>query len=134
MNQPVVSQPNTATLFYDGNCPLCQHEMKLLARRKSSELELVNIHTSSNLSAQEREGMLRRLHFRQADGQWLVGVDASVAAWRYGGLGWLLAPLRWPVVGPIVDRVYSRWAERRYRKLYGDGQELCRVESEPRDR
>lgn len=122
-----MSQQPQATLFYDGNCPLCQHEMTLLARRKSEHLRLVNIHTSGLLTAQERLAMLRRLHLQQADGKWLVGVDASVAAWRYGGLGWLLAPLRWPVLGKLVDALYTRWAERRFRKLYGTGETLCKA-------
>jgi len=120
-----VTEPSQATLFYDGNCPLCQHEMQLLEKRKNRHLRLVNIHTSPELSVEQRLAMLRRLHLQQSDGTWLVGVDASVAAWRFGGLGWLLAPLRWPLFGRLVDALYTRWAERRFRKLYGTGETLC---------
>lgn len=122
-----MTQETSATLFYDGACPLCQREMKILARRKSSRLQLVDIHTSPDLAPEEREAMLRRLHLREADGHWLTGVDASVAAWRYSPMGWLLAPLRWPLLGRVVDAVYGRWAERRFRKLYGSGESLCPV-------
>ncbi len=74
--------------------------------------------------------MLRQLHLRLPDGQWLVGADASVEAWRYTRVGWLLKPLRWPVFGPVVDRVYRRWAKRRFKRLYGSGRYLCTLPEE----
>lgn len=121
------SQPDNAltTLYYDGLCPLCQREMKLLRRLKSDALRLLDIHKQWQLPAEERESMLRQLHLLMPDGRWLIGADASVEAWRYTRIGWLIKPLRWPLIGSVVDRVYRRWALSRFRRLYGSGRYLC---------
>lgn len=119
-----------ATLYYDGLCPLCQREMTLLKRLKSAQLRLLDIHKQWQLPAEQREAMLRQLHLKLPDGQWLLGADASVEAWRFTRVGWLLKPLRWPLVGPIVDRIYRRWAKRRFKRLYGSGRYLCTLPEE----
>ncbi len=121
---------NVATLYYDGLCPLCQREMKLLRRLKSNALRLLDIHKQWQMPATEREAMLRQLHLRLPEGRWLKGADASVEAWRYTRIGWLIKPLRWPLIGAVVDRVYRRWALRRFQRLYGNGRYLCSLPEE----
>ncbi|WP_084645537.1 thiol-disulfide oxidoreductase DCC family protein [Marinimicrobium agarilyticum] len=123
-------QPAVATLYYDGLCPLCQKEMTLLARRKNEGLRLLDIHRQWQLPASQREDMLRQLHLRLPDGSWLKGVEASVEAWRHTRFGRWLGLLRWPLVAPVVDRLYQRWAERRFERLYGRGKYLCRLPEE----
>lgn len=129
------SQPGNAvtTLYYDGLCPLCQREMKLLRRLKSDALRLLDIHKQWQLPAEERESMLRQLHLRLPDGRWMIGADASVEAWRYTRIGWLIKPLRWPLIGSIVDRVYRRWALSRFQRLYGSGRYLCTLPEEAKN-
>ena len=41
--------------------------------------------------------------------------DVAVFRRAYGlvGWGWLYAPTRWPLVGPVVDALYSWWAAKR---------------------
>ncbi len=109
----------TEILYFDGSCPLCQSEMRSLRKHKSSALTLVDIHSVKHLDAIQREALLRRLHLRLPDGSWLVGVDASVRAWSHTRWGWLLKPLRWPLLGPLVEFVYRHWADRRYQRRYG---------------
>lgn len=110
---------STEILYFDGLCPLCSREMRSLGKRKSSSLELVDIHSVKHLDAIQRKALLRRLHLRLPDGRWLIGVDASVRAWSHTRWGWLLKPLTWPVLGLLVRFVYHRWADRRYRSRYG---------------
>lgn len=108
-------------LYYDGQCPLCSFEMEHLDRFRSDELALVDVHglDDTDTGLPSKESMLGMLHLKTRDGEWLTGVDASVRAWRSTGFGRVLEILRWPLVAPVVDAVYVRWARRRYRKLYG---------------
>ncbi len=117
----------SATLFYDGRCALCSKEMRLLTRLKRPDLHLLDIHTSDlsqwQLPPIETPGLtattqlLSVLHLRTAEGRWLLGLDATVAAWSYTPLGWLFKPLRWPLIRPIADTFYTRWAQARACRL-----------------
>ena len=124
------------TLYYDGQCPLCADEIEALRRRRGDALRLVDIHesgsheggsptgnaTSAGDPAPEnpsRDELLRTLHLQRADGSWLRGADANVAAWAGTRRGRLLAVLRWPLIRHFVDLGYALWARWRYRRLYG---------------
>lgn len=107
-------------LFFDGKCPVCAHEINLLRRFSGNELELVDIHSAAleqlgiDKSAQE---LLTVLHLRSGEKHWLIGLDATVKAWSHTRIGWLLEPLRWPIIKPIADAFYLKWATRRVCKL-----------------
>lgn len=107
------------TLYYDGQCPLCSHEMRVLGRMKSAQLNLVDIHALSELDAPPRKQLLEVLHLRTSDGHWVTGVDASVRAWSSTRVGWLWRILQLPLISPVANSVYARWARRRYINLYG---------------
>lgn len=103
-------------LFYDGKCAICSKEIKLLTRMKDPSLTLIDIHSEECSDAAVGKSaleLLSVLHLKTADGKWLTGVDASVNAWRHTSIGWLLLPLRWPLIKPIVDRLYHKWASKR---------------------
>lgn len=107
-------------LYYDGQCPLCSFEMDHLRRLGDGSLQLVDIHSGELASdAPDRESLLGVLHLKTRDGEWLRGIDASVRAWESTRIGWLWKVLRLPLIAPVADAVYRRWAKRRYRKLYG---------------
>jgi predicted DCC family thiol-disulfide oxidoreductase YuxK len=69
--------------------------------------------------APDVDDLLRTLHLQRADGTWLTGADANVAAWEDTRRGRLLRVLRWPLLRPFVDLGYRVWAFWRYRRLYG---------------
>lgn len=103
-------------LFYDGNCSLCKHEISLLSRYKSEGLRLVNIHSNKRSSLANGRSdleLLRVLHFRTDHGQWLKGLDATVAAWKHTPFGWAFSVLRWPLIKRVADWCYYRWANKR---------------------
>ncbi|WP_165856440.1 thiol-disulfide oxidoreductase DCC family protein [Marinobacter sp. JSM 1782161] len=107
------------TLYYDGRCPLCRHEIDLLGRWQTGGLNLADIHTLvPNPQHPDREALLRRLHLRTDDGRWLVGLDATVRAWSHTPFGALLRPLRWPGLRRLADHLYTTWAHRRYQRRY----------------
>ena len=110
------------TLFYDGRCPLCMREIRLLQRIKDSGLQLQDLHeVEDEAGTPGRLLKLTTLHLQTADGQWLTGVDATVRAWSHTRWGWLFAILRWPLLGPVADAIYGYWARKRYQRLYGCG-------------
>lgn len=110
------------TLFYDGKCLICSKEIRLLQRMKSTSLRLIDIHSKECFDASGDKStleLLNVLHLKTADEKWLVGVDATVKAWRHTSIGWLLIPLRWPLIKPVVDKFYNKWASQRVCNLEG---------------
>ena len=107
-------------LFFDGRCPVCIREMRLLRRFKGDRLVLIDIHSSESASYRDNKSsneLLAVLHLKTSDGTWLLGLDAMVQAWSHTRAGWLLRPLRWPLIGAVADRIYHRWAARRACRL-----------------
>lgn len=112
--------PATATLFYDGACPLCNAEVQRLQSLHNGDLNLADIHAvdrASNLPA--KDALLRNLHYISADGDILTGIEANVAAWQHTRFGFLWRWLCWPWLKPLTSRVYAFWARLRYKRLYG---------------
>ena len=123
------------TLYYDGQCPLCSKEITQLKKKQRGGLAFQDIH-QINESAQAAQNtaaslpnkntLLQTLHLHTANGQWLLGPAATVAAWQHTHWGWLFRPLNWAVLAPVVNKVYTYWAKKRYQRLYGC-QSDCRV-------
>ena len=108
-------------LYFDGQCPLCTAEMDRLRNVADSGLLLHDIHELPDDSLPSRDDLLRTLHLRTAEGQLLTGIDANVAAWQHTRMGRYWHWLRWPLVRPIADKIYGRWAWWRYKRLYAQG-------------
>lgn len=107
------------TLFYDGLCPLCTREIASLRKLNRGSLNFQDIHQVVDISdIPSTQRLLKALHLKTTEGEWLVGVDATARAWSHTPWGWLFKPLRWPLIKPLVDRIYISWADKRYRKLY----------------
>lgn len=123
------------TLYFDGQCSLCAGEIEQLRQHRGNSLKLVDIHsleeTRPGSARPSRDTLLRRLYLQRADGTWLSGADANVAAWEGTRHGRLLAALRLPLLRYPVDVVYALWARWRYRRLYGHGSAFMRGTGAP---
>lgn len=111
---------NRDTLFYDGKCSQCAAEIQLLARLKNQSLSLVDIHKSNpepQIISINKNELLSILHLQTDQGFWLKGLDATVRAWRHTHFGWIIMPLRWPLIKKLADTVYYRWAQNRACRL-----------------
>ncbi len=119
------SEPVELTLLYDGSCPLCVREVRLLERRDRSRhgdqprLGFVDIDSAdydpnafAGISYREAMG---RIHAITSDGQVLRDVEVFRRAYTLIGLGWLYAPTRWPLVRQLADGAYGLWAATRLR-------------------
>lgn len=115
-------------LYFDGQCPLCNAEMDKLRAARGDAIALQDIHRlPEETSTPDPETLLRTLHLRRADGSWLTGADANVAAWEGTSQGKWLGILRWPLLRHFVDLGYALWARWRYRRLYGESGTVCRA-------
>ena len=107
-----------SSLYYDGTCPLCSKEISVLKRLSNDSIEFVDIHQLNDKCLPSKDALLKRLHLRKADGEWLVGLDANVYAWSQTPYGIFFKILRvWPVRA-IADFIYVRWADKRFKKRY----------------
>ena len=59
------------------------------------------------------ETAMGRIHAVLADGTVIRNVEVFRQIYSVLGIGWLYAPTKWPVVGPLVDKLYDFWADRR---------------------
>ena len=104
-------------LFFDGQCPLCTKEIQWLQKHQQGTLHFKDIHTlKGDEYPPSKEAMLRKLHLLTKDQKWIFGLDATASAWSHTPYGYLIAPLRWPVIKYIADKTYQQWAKKRYKK------------------
>jgi predicted DCC family thiol-disulfide oxidoreductase YuxK len=108
-----------ATLYYDGDCALCNAEMARLREVKSDTLALVDIHSiASDGSLPNNDQLLRQLHLQTAQGDFIVGLEANISAWEHTPYAGRWRLLRLPLVRQLADVGYRVWARWRYRRLY----------------
>ncbi|MBD2652972.1 thiol-disulfide oxidoreductase DCC family protein [Synechocystis sp. FACHB-383] len=106
-------------LLYDGECPLCLREVNFL-RSKDRGRGLVNFVdiAQPDYNPQDHgdvsfEDAMARIHAVKADGTVIKNVAVFREVYQVLGIGWLYAPTRWPIIGPLVDKIYDFWADRR---------------------
>lgn len=104
------------TLLFDGGCPLCLREVKILRRRDAERGRLAFVDVDDPAYDPARYGgityadAMGRMHALRADGEVIRDVEVFRQAYGLVGLGWLYAPTRWPLLRPLVDAVYGLWA------------------------
>jgi predicted DCC family thiol-disulfide oxidoreductase YuxK len=109
------------TLYYDGQCPLCCGEINKLKRHVGDKLAIVDIHSlAEDVNRPDKQTLLKNLHLQQASGDFLIGLEANVAAWQYTRFGIFFRWLRWPLLRSVADRVYNYWAKLRYQRRYNN--------------
>ena len=70
---------------------------------------------------------MRRLHAREASGEWAVGLAAFLLIWRHlPRYRWLGRVLSWWMLHPLVARLYDAFADWRYHRRCKRGCSLPR--------
>ena len=108
------------TLYFDDSCPLCRAEMAAITRNdQAGRIRLVDCSAPDFDDADCRAAgiatreLMHRLHARDAQGRWAVGVPAVAAAYRavgLAGLGGFFASKR---LQPLLARLYGWLADHR---------------------
>ncbi len=124
-----INQPEL-TIFYDGGCPLCAIEMRHLKKRNQEGRlafeDIMATDFTARYPSLDWQALNDRIHAMKNDGSLVVGLDATHQAWRLVGRGWLYAPLRWPLIRPVADWLYVKFARHRYTVSYWlTGQKRC---------
>lgn len=107
-------------VLFDGECPLCAREIRALARldRGRGRIDFEDISAPDFDPARYGLGqadVMARIHGVLPDGTPIEGVEVFRRAYAAVGLGWLLAPTRWPVLRGLADRAYRLFARNRLR-------------------
>jgi predicted DCC family thiol-disulfide oxidoreductase YuxK len=104
-------------LLYDGDCPLCMREVNFLRKKDAGRglVKFVDI-ADDNYDPADHAGIdfetaMGRIHAIRADGTVVKNVEVFRQIYSILGIGWLYAPTRWPIIGPIVDKLYDIWAD-----------------------
>ena len=104
-------------LLYDGQCPMCRREADWL-RRRSRDGRLAFEDISVPAFDASRYGLTNAevtgvMHGVFPDGRIVTKVEAFRQAYSLVGLGWLLAPTRWPLLRHLADWGYEWFARNR---------------------
>lgn len=106
-------------LLFDGECPLCTREVRLLERlNKRGRLALEDIAAPGfDPAAYGRtlEQLMGHIHAVLPDGQLVTGMEAFRRSYTAVGLGALAAPTGWPGLRSLFDHGYSWFARNRLR-------------------
>lgn len=101
-------------LLYDGECPLCQQEVRWLQRlNRSGRLAFEDVSSLSfdpSRYGATREELLRVIHGVFPDGRIVRKVAVFREVYRAVGYGWFLAPTGWPLLRWFFDKLYGLFA------------------------
>lgn len=103
--------PETLTVLYDGDCPLCQREIRhvkgLSDRNGHCGLAFIDVSSDGGCAPDEKAALLARFHVQKADGSRLSGAEAFVAMWsRLPGWRVLAWIARRPGMLPVFEMAY----------------------------
>jgi len=124
--------PGGIRIFFDGQCPLCAREGRLLMRldagRGRIELEdIADPAFDAGRYGLDPAALEARLHGLLPDGRIVEGVEVLARAYEAVDLGWLVAPARWPGFRWLLDRAYLDFARNRLR-LTGRAPRFCEAD------
>jgi predicted DCC family thiol-disulfide oxidoreductase YuxK len=106
-------------VFYDGACPLCMREIRMLKRRdRGARIRFTNIASESfdaggvGLTWQ---ALMDRIHGRLPDGTLIEGVEVFRRLYAAVGFSRLVKLTRAPGVSQLLDLAYHLFAKNRLR-------------------
>lgn len=110
--------PAQIRILFDGECPLCRREVSMLQRidrgrgRVGFE-DIAGADFDASRYGLETRAVHERIHGVLADGGVVEGVEVFRRAYAAIGLGWLVAPTRWPILRGLADAAYRFFARNR---------------------
>jgi predicted DCC family thiol-disulfide oxidoreductase YuxK len=115
-----MKRPWKIKLLYDGACPLCSREIRFLERRDRGRgaIRFEDIAApcfDPRAHGMELRELMARIHGVLPDGSLVEGVEVFRQAYAAVGLGWLVAPTRWPGLRRLADLAYRVFARNRLR-------------------
>jgi len=118
VNQPLPAG-KTIEVFYDGECPLCMREIRMLMR-KDRHARIVFTDIASPTFSAETYGttypaLMARIRGRVPDGTWIEGVEVFRRLYTAIGFRWIVALTRVPGISHLLSLGYRVFAANRLR-------------------
>lgn len=106
------------TIYYDGQCPLCQAEIRMLRARNRQGLlrfaDLSDPHFDATANRISCAAALEKIHGRLESGELLTGIAVFAAAYRRADLpllAWIFSR-RW--LAPLLNPLYGLFVKYRH--------------------
>ncbi|TWU39565.1 thiol-disulfide oxidoreductase DCC family protein [Novipirellula artificiosorum] len=131
MSNQFLSTDHKVEVFYDGECPLCLREIKLLKwLDRKNRIQFTDI-AAKDFSAADYgktpDQFMDEIHGRLPDGQWIIGVEVFRQLYAAVGLGLLVWPTRLPGISSALNFGYQAFAKNRLRLTGRCTTETCEV-------
>lgn len=111
------SQHPAVTLYYDEQCPICKVEIDFLRtltpKGKVSYVDISSPNFESCEDGKTCDLLMKEIHAKTEDGEWLVGMDAFRAVYRFTPYGSLMNATSLPIIRPVSDFAYQVFARNR---------------------
>ncbi len=122
-------------VFYDGACPLCMREIRMLrGRDRRQRIRFVDIAADSFDAASvglSWKALMDRIHGRLPDGTLVEGVEVFRRLYAAVGFGPLVALTRLPGVTQLLDLAYHAFAKNRLRLTGRCVDGACELHTKP---
>ncbi|KAJ7283027.1 hypothetical protein O6H91_16G061800 [Diphasiastrum complanatum] len=119
LNGPESLENWTIKMLYDGECPLCMREVRMLQERNKAfgTIKFVDI-SALNYLPDDNGGItfemaMGRIHAILKDGTILQNVEAFKRLYEEVGLGWVYAITNYEPFSSIAESLYNIWAKYR---------------------
>jgi len=120
-------------VFFDGDCPLCVREIKMLRwldrgreAIKFTDISAVGFDPMGDVGLPHEE-LMAEIYGRLPSGELVKGMEVFRQLYSAVGLGFLFAPTAWPGLKPGFDKLYSAFAKNRLRLTGRCGDDGCTV-------
>lgn len=138
---PAASSPRSnfaIEVFFDGECPLCMREIRMLQRRdKHRKIKFTDI-SSENFDEDSVgiswNNLMDRIHGRRPDGTIVEGIEVFRELYSAIGFGPVVALTRLPGISQILNLGYHLFAKNRLRITGRCTDETCPVHNRPQER
>jgi len=118
-------------VFYDGECPLCMREIRLLRRLDRKERILFTDIAAKGFDANTvgltQERLMAKIHGRMPDGSLVEGVEVFRQLYSAVGFGILVALTRIPGISHLMDLGYHWFAANRLRLTGRCTKDTCEI-------
>jgi len=122
-------------VFYDGECPLCVREIRMLRGRDHRQrIRFVDIATNgfdASSVGVTWEALMGRIHGRLPDGTRVEGVEVFRRLYAAVGFAPLVALTRLPGISQILDLAYHAFAKNRLRLTGRCASGACEIHTRP---
>ena len=111
----------TFEVFYDGDCPLCMKEIRMLQwmDRNNHRILFTDIaapdFNATAMTGKTQDELMAEIYGRLPSGEMVTGMEVFRQLYGAVGLGFVFAPTAWPVVAPAFDKAYQLFAKNRLR-------------------